>query len=235
MQAFRPVTCQPTGTAGAGSGPGPTGSGAGPTGSGAGLTGSDPGLTGSGAGLPEAPGTDLLARARSGDREALDQLCREHWLPVYRAVCRRAQTPAEAEDLTQDVFIRAIRALGNYRDDAASYRAYLLRIARNLVIDRWRARPADAAGYQDLPDFADPAAGPEAAAITRDEHSRLLAALDRLPDSHSDVLRLRILGDRTAAEVGEIRGQSANAIRQLQFRAIAALRRELAAGTGEEP
>jgi RNA polymerase sigma-70 factor (ECF subfamily) len=214
MQGFRPVTCQPAGTAGAGP---------------------DPGLTGSGPGLSEAPGIYLLARARSGDSEALDQLCREHWLPVYRAVCRRARTPAEAEDLTQDVFIRAIRALGSYRDDEASYRAYLFRIARNLVIDRWRARPASTAGYQDLPDLADPAAGPEAAAIARDERSRLLAALDRLPDSYSDVLRLRILGDRTAAEVGEIRGQSANAIRQLQFRAIAALRRELAAGTGEEP
>jgi RNA polymerase sigma-70 factor (ECF subfamily) len=192
-----------------------------------------PAGTGPGGGLTGERGPDLLSRARSGDREALDQLCREHWLPVYRAVCRWAQSPAEAEDLTQDVFIRAIRALGNYRDDEASYRAYLLRIARNLVIDRWRARPASTAGYQDLPDLADPAAGPEAAAITRDEHSRLLAALDRLPDPYSDVLRLRILGDRTAAEVGEIRGQSANAIRQLQFRAIAALRRELAAGTAE--
>ena len=63
-------------------------------------------------------------------------------------MCRWAHTPAEAEDLTQDVFIRAIRALGNYRDDEASYRAYLLRMARNLVIDRWRARPALCAGCQ---------------------------------------------------------------------------------------
>jgi DNA-directed RNA polymerase specialized sigma24 family protein len=49
---------------------------------------------------------DLIARAQSGDQAALDQLCRENWLPVYRSVSRLARTPAEAEDLTQEVFVR---------------------------------------------------------------------------------------------------------------------------------
>jgi RNA polymerase sigma factor (sigma-70 family) len=64
--------------------------------------------------------------------------------------------------------------------------------------------------------------------ISRDEHRRLLAALDRLPDAYSDVLRQRVLRGRTAAEVGALTGQTANAVRQLQFRAMTALRRELA-------
>lgn len=178
---------------------------------------------------------DLLPRARSGDRAALDQLCRGNWLPVYRAVCRWADTPAEAEDLTQEVFLRALQALEDVRDPAILYRAYLLRIARNLVIDRWRARQVAPAAVpylsdHDLPDAADP--GPEETTISRDEQRRVLAAIDRLPDAYSDVLRLRILCGRTAAEVGELTGQTANAIRQLQFRALAALRKELAAQTG---
>jgi RNA polymerase sigma-70 factor (ECF subfamily) len=173
---------------------------------------------------------DLLARARAGDQEALDQLCRDNWLPVYRAVSRWARTPAEAEDLTQEVFLRALQALSRLRDPSTPYRAYLIRVARNLVIDKWRERRVEVAG--DLPDRPDSAAGPEAAAIFSDESRRLLAALDKLPDDYSDVLRLRIMHGLSAAEVGERRGQTANAVRQLQFRAVAALRRELAAGTG---
>ncbi len=180
------------------------------------------------------PGWDLLARAQSGDRDALEQLCRDNWLLVYRAVSRWASTQAEAEDLTQDVFVRAIQSLASARmEPLVPYRAYLLRIARNLAIDRWRARPPGTTSYHMLPERsllqpADQTSGPEETAISRDECKRVLEAIDRLPDAYSDVLRQRILLGRTAAEVGARTGQTANAIRQLQFRAMAALRRELA-------
>jgi RNA polymerase sigma-70 factor (ECF subfamily) len=187
------------------------------------------------------PGWDALVRARSGDRDALDQLCRENWLWVYRAVSRWASSQADAEDLTQDVFVRAIQSLATFRPEpAVPYQAYLLRIARNLVIDRWRARQPGATSYQELsaqrlqqPD--DRVAGPEAIVISQDEHQRLLAAIDGLPDAYSDVLRQRIVLGLTAAEVGARTGLTANAVRQLQFRAMTALRRELAsAETGED-
>jgi RNA polymerase sigma-70 factor (ECF subfamily) len=185
-------------------------------------------------------GWDLLARAQSGDPDALDQLCRENWLLVYRAVSRWASTQAEAEDLTQDVFVRAIQSLSSVRTaPAVPYRAYLLRTARNLVIDRWRARKPGTTSYhllseQSLLQLQDDRTGPEAAVIGRDEYQRVLEAIDRLPDAYSDVLRQRILLGRTAAEVGGQTGQTAGAIRQLQFRAMTALRRELAAAEAEE-
>ena len=182
------------------------------------------------------PAGDLLSRARAGDRDALNQLCRENWLPVYRSVARWAATAAEAEDLTQDVFVRAIQSIGSFRgaEPGIPYRAYLLRISRNLVIDLWRARQAAGTAYQemserDMPRHLDADTGPEATAISRDEYGRLLAALDRLPDAYSDVLRRRVLCGLTAAEVGALTGQTANAVRQLQFRAMAALRRDLTA------
>src|SRR5262245_29716491 len=123
----------------------------------------------------ELPEADLLAKARAGDHRALEQLCRENWLAVYRAVSRAAGTPGDAEDLAQEVFLRAIAALGSLRDPHVPYRAYLLRIARNLAIDHWRAHQRrHHLAASDLPDQADPAPGPEAIAITRDEHVRLL-------------------------------------------------------------
>ena len=192
------------------------------------------------AGQDSDAGWDLLARAQSGDSRALDQLCRENWLLVYRAVSRWAASQAEAEDLTQDVFVRAIQSLRGVRAiPAVPYRAYLLRTARNLVIDRWRTRKPGMASYhllseQSLARAQDHAAGPEAAVIGRDEYQRVLEAIDRLPGAYSDVLRQRILLGRSAAEVGGQTGQTAGAIRQLQFRAMTALRRELASAEPEE-
>ena len=185
-------------------------------------------------------GWDLLSRARSGDRDALDQLCRENWLLVYRAVSRWASTQADAEDLTQDVFVRALASLTSFRaEPGVPYQAYLLRIARNLVIDRWRARPPDLTSYQSPsgpcpPEPGDQTAGPEAMVIEQDEYQRLLAAIDELPDAYSNVLRQRIVLGQSAAEVGARSGLTANAVRQLQFRAMAALRRALADETGED-
>jgi RNA polymerase sigma-70 factor (ECF subfamily) len=178
---------------------------------------------------------DVLSRARAGDGDALNALCQENWLPVYRSVARWAGTPAEAEDLTQEVFVRAIQSIGSYRgaDLGIPYRAYLLRISRNLAIDRWRARQAAGAvihqpiSEANMPRAYDVDDGPEATVIRGEEHRRLLAALDQLPDAYSDVLRQRILCGLTAAEVAARTGQTANAVRQLQFRAMTALRSEL--------
>ena len=68
----------------------------------------------------------LLRLARSGDERALDALCREHWKPVYRSFAGRTDNPAEAEDLTQEVFLRALRAMPRFEDRGVPFRAYLL-------------------------------------------------------------------------------------------------------------
>src|ERR1022692_2042647 len=82
-------------------------------------------------GSPEPDDSTLLRLARSGDRDALDALCRRSWRPVYRSFARLTADPAEAEDLTQEVFVRALRALPQFEDRGLPYTAYLLRIAGN--------------------------------------------------------------------------------------------------------
>jgi len=170
----------------------------------------------------------LLSRARSGDQRALETLCRRTWRPVYRSFARYTKDPAEAEDLTQEVFLRALRALPQYSDRGVPYLAYLLRIAANLARDRWRAGPPRLVPVGDLPDRPAPGPGPDGLAVQSDRRAALLRALDRLGPDQRAVLRLRILEGRSSAEVGALTNRSPAAVRQLSVRALAALRAALA-------
>ena len=67
----------------------------------------------------------LLRLARSGNERALDALCCQHWKPVYRSFAGRTDNPAEAEYLTQEVFLRALRAMPRFEDPGLPFRAYL--------------------------------------------------------------------------------------------------------------
>ena len=169
-----------------------------------------------------------LASARSS-QPPIEALCADHWLSVYRIVSRRCRTKPEAEELTQEVFVRALAAHGEDVGSEPISRAYLNQIARNLVIDRWRAeqrRPGSVTLDLDL-DLPSEQPGPEEVTVAQDERQSLLDALDALPDRYSEVLRLRLQEGRSPMEVGVLMGLNPNAVRQLQFRAIQALRTQL--------
>ncbi len=87
----------------------------------------------------EMDDSTLLRRIRAGDQRALEVLGRRAWKPVYRSFARFTRDPAEAEDLTQEVFLRALRSLPQFEDRGLPFTTYLLRIASNLARDRWRA------------------------------------------------------------------------------------------------
>ena len=141
-------------------------------------------------GSPEPDDSTLLRLARSGDRDALDALCRRSWRPVYRSFARLTADPAEAEDLTREVFVRALGALPHFEDRGLPYTAYLLRIAGNLARDQWRAGPARPVVTGDIPDLAAPGPGPDSLVIDGDRRQLLLAALDQLTPSHRQPVRL---------------------------------------------
>jgi RNA polymerase sigma-70 factor, ECF subfamily len=170
----------------------------------------------------------LLSLAASGDQRALETLCQRNWRPVYRSFARYTSDPFEAEDLTQEVFLRALRALPQFADTGVPYTAYLLRIATNLARDRWRARPARLVPLGDIVERPAREPGPDGLAVESDRRAALLRALDRLGSDQRAVLRLRILEGRSTDEVAALTNRSAAAVRQLQVRALAALRAALA-------
>lgn len=174
----------------------------------------------------------LLQGACLGDEHALETLCRKEWYGVYRLVSASVTDATEAEELTQEVFARAIASLPRFRYVGVPFRSYLAQIARNLLRDRWRqaqARPT--VGREDeIPDRPAPEPEPEAIVLAADERYLLVAALGRLPRRCREVLYLRILEGRTAAEIGVEWGRTPEAVRQIQHRALLALRSEMSSG-----
>jgi RNA polymerase sigma-70 factor (ECF subfamily) len=178
-------------------------------------------------GVPVGDDSALLQSARAGNEQALNDLCRRCWKPVYRSFARFTDDPAEAEDLTQEVFVRALRAFPQFEDRGLPFTAYLLRIADNLARDRWRAGPTRMVVTAEVPEGSTNAPGPDSLAIENDRRQVLMAALDRLSPDHRAVLRLRILEGRATREVATLIHRNQPAVRQLQVRALAALRSAL--------
>lgn len=153
----------------------------------------------------------LTAYAKNGDVQSLAELVVRHsrWLIAYM----RGQSPtgADAEDAVQETWVRVIRSCGSYR--GGSVRAYLVRIARSVAIDRFRrARSTvsvDAEG-EDGTSLADtmadglPTPLERVEALANSEDIRL--AVRSLPEGHREVLMMRIEGELSFREIAEIMG-----------------------------
>jgi RNA polymerase sigma-70 factor, ECF subfamily len=161
----------------------------------------------------------LVAAARS-DPSAFAELYERYRPEIYAFVFRRVSDPDRAEDVTSQVFLRAMHGLSTYR--SGSFRGWLYQIARNAITDSYRReRPttSDAA----LAAHADPGPGPLELAEAREARERLHAILDQLTDGQRDVIHLRLKG-YTGQEIADELGMGLNAVKSAQFRAFAKIR-----------
>ena len=176
-------------------------------------------------------GDDLIRRAQQGDRDAVESLFRREWQPVYRLLFRTLGNRHQAEDLTQEVFIRALSSLDRFEQRSTPFAGYLTVVARNLLRDEWRKRGLRLTALDDADTVPSPSDGPEHATLAGEERTRIDALLATLPADHQQVVRLRVLEGRPTDEVASIMNRSPGAIRVLQHRAIAMLRTQLREGT----
>jgi RNA polymerase sigma-70 factor (ECF subfamily) len=168
-----------------------------------------------------------LVRAQRGDSAALEEICRREWRPVYLLVYRTVQNQAEAQDLTQEVFLRALRSLDRFQDTGTPLHSWLVTIALNLLRDRWRRRPPHTTDIDMVHGLATREPGPEQLVLADLDRAAVRAALASLPGDYQTVIQLRVLEARPSAEVAEMMGRRPDAVRQLQRRALAALRETL--------
>lgn len=170
---------------------------------------------------------ELILGAQRGDTAALEKLCSIEWPRVYRIIVRASSSRQEAEDLTQEVFFRALNALPNYKPDITSFSAYLAVIARNLVRDKWRSQRRWRS-IRRSKIRAKPVVGDVDEHVSNEVYmDYLLGAFARLTPRFQRVLAIRFFDDISVPDAAEELNLSCNALRQLQYRALAALRSEL--------
>jgi RNA polymerase sigma-70 factor, ECF subfamily len=168
----------------------------------------------------------LVAAAQGGDPDAFGALFDRYYVPVHRFVAARVGRPSDAEDLAQLVFVKALEALPRYEARGVPFGGWLFRLARNVVIDHVRTRrehvPLDIAAERTAED-----AGPDDLAEMRQELDSVARALRRLTPEQREAVELRFFAGLSAKEAAVAMGRQEGTVRGLQFRAIAALRREL--------
>jgi RNA polymerase sigma-70 factor, ECF subfamily len=174
----------------------------------------------------------LVEAARDGDSEAFGRLFDHFHGPLYRYIVSRVQRPADAEDLTQLVFVKVLEALPRYESRGVPFGGWLFRLARNAVIDFVRTRH-EHTELDMVAERADAEAGPDEQAVTREDIDAVGTALAALTGEQREAIALRFFAGLSAREAAEAMGKQEGTIRGLQFRAIAALRREL--GIEAEP
>lgn len=181
---------------------------------------------------------DLVRRAQRRDPEAFGALYEEHFDRIYRYAVLRVRNEADAEDITQQVFLRALEGIGSYRWRGTPFASWLFRIAHNLVVDYWKkkARERTAAVAPEEIDEAVPApqADPAALAELKFDMRQLSLACEKLSDGQREVISLRFAGGLSVAEAAKVMGKSEGAVKVLQHAALVKLRRVLLPGAGSD-
>src|SRR2546426_4674078 len=142
----------------------------------------------------------------------------ENAAAIYRFIYAKVGNRAAAEDLTSQVFLKAVRWLAQDRS-ADSIRSWLYTVARSTIADYWRAQ-----SQQPTVPLEDPDAvlycGREGPLEVRRTRERAWRILEALPEREREVLRLRFLHGYTAGEIGQALGLTPGNVRVLQLRAL---------------
>jgi RNA polymerase sigma-70 factor (ECF subfamily) len=168
------------------------------------------------------PEPEIIGRARDGDLRAFESLVRDYQADLWRFAYHLTRDRALADDVTQEAFLKAYRAIGSYRGQA-KFSSWLLRIARNCAIDAYRKtrRETPVADHDDL------GAGPVRAPASSEDRLRIDQALRRLPmPLREPFVLIEVLGF-TYREASAILGTRIGTVKSRMHRARSLLIREL--------
>ena len=164
----------------------------------------------------------LLVQAARQDPAKFGDLYEIHFERIYAFIARRVRDRDTAEDLTSDVFHKALAGLRNYESRGAPFAAWLIRIAANAVADQYKRAAREAPGSAAAPE---PATNPNP---EETEHrARLFRLVSQLPGDQRQVVYQRFVEQRSIREIAQQFGRSEGAVKQLQFRALQNLRSRL--------
>lgn len=175
---------------------------------------------------------ELIERARQGDKGAMSILYDHYVESIFQYISYRVESEPVAEDLTGDVFLRMVRGLPTYQYTGAPLGAWLFRIAANRIADYYR-EDRQMSG-EDVPEETrSQEDDPLDQLAQHEEHIQLKAALQSLSEEYQNILLLRFVKELSHAEVAEVMGKTAAAVRIMQHRALKALAGVLGQGEAQ--
>ena len=162
----------------------------------------------------------ILIEAAQADPARFVDLYERYFHRVHGYVIRRTRSRAEAEDITSQVFERALTNLARYEWRGLPFSAWLYRIAANAMSDRRRQIARDSADPP--PDVPDPRESEEI-----ERHAMLFQLVERLPEVQRQVIEMRFVDQKTIREIASTLDRSEGAVKQLQLRALENLRKSM--------
>ena len=177
--------------------------------------------------MPTDNDSKLIQLAIAGDVAATAALYERHVDAIYRYVAYRVNDPRAAEDITADVFLRALEGLNQYDERGLPFTAWLYRISHARVVDHWRAGhrhpivPLESLSEQEM--------GSDDSALAVDvlQHRALRAALKVITSEQQEVLVLKFVQGLSNEEISPIVNKTVGAVKALQHRGLEALARLL--------
>jgi RNA polymerase sigma-70 factor, ECF subfamily len=176
----------------------------------------------------------LLRDAKNGSAEAFGNIYERYAAIVFRFLFAHLDDRMDAEDMTEEVFIKAWQALPRFHDRGLPFSAFLLRIARNSLTDHFRrcSPQGDTPFYGNM--LVDPQPQPFDQIAGSWEHHHLRLKLHALREDYRTVLVARFVSNLTPEETARMMGRSPGAVRVLQHRALTALRKSMNGWSDEE-
>jgi RNA polymerase sigma-70 factor, ECF subfamily len=177
--------------------------------------------------MPQGRDVDerLLVEAAQRDPGRFADLYERNFDRVYAFVARRVRERETAEDLTSDVFHRALASLPRFEWRGAPFAAWLLRIAANVIADHSQRSAREKSLRED--------SAPEPIVLKEIEHrARLYRSVDRLPADQKRVIRMRFGQEKSIREIARTLKKTEGAVKQLQMRALKNLRARMSGTHG---
>lgn len=177
--------------------------------------------------------TLLVTRAQEGDADAFGMLYDRYVTLVYRYVYYRVGSPALAEDLVSETFLRALRRIGTFTYQGKDVGAWFITIARNLIADHYKSsryRLELTTGDMMSADKATEHST-ETLVLESLTNATLLDAVRKLNPEQQECISLRFLQGMSVTETAQAMGKNEGAIKALQYRAVRALGRMLPEGS----
>lgn len=167
----------------------------------------------------------LVRKAKRGNRQAFGTLYLRHLDSIYRYIFFRInQDSQEAEDLTEIVFFNAWEKLDYFDEDGVGFRAWIYKIAHNLVIDHYRFSKKRVELSETITDENQ---NIEEKVIQNLESKNLLKAIDKISEEQREVITMKFIEGFSNKEIGRFLNKNEDAIRALQYRALKNLRKIL--------